>query len=140
VKPECSQTDNDPEANSREFPMIAINKSKNDVIIAEHIEWAGTGTGRRRGLLGRESLDCMGGVYLVPCEWIHTFGMRFPIDVAFLSPAGRILAVHHNLRSNRLSKIVLRAEGVLELSAGRLRATNTDVGDYVQFIEPNDVS
>ena len=82
-------------------------------------------------------MNCMEGIYLIPCEWIHTFGMHFPIDVAFLSPDGRILAVHHGLRPNRLSRIVLRAEGVLELSAGRLRATNTEVGDYVQFVEPN---
>jgi len=61
--------------------------------------------------------------------------MRFPIDVAFLARDGRVLALHHNLKPYRLSKIVLRAQGVLELSAGRLRATDTDVGDIIQFRE-----
>jgi uncharacterized membrane protein (UPF0127 family) len=61
--------------------------------------------------------------------------MRFPIDVAFLARDGRVLALHHSLKPNRLSKIVLRAQGVLELSAGRLRATDTDVGDIIQFRE-----
>lgn len=115
--------------------MKVINTSKGDVMIAGHVEWAGTGPRRRRGLLGRNAMDCMDGIYLVPCQWIHTFGMHFPIDVAFLSPAGRILAIHHSLKPNRLSRIVLRAEGVLELSAHRLRATDTDVGDYVHFTE-----
>jgi uncharacterized membrane protein (UPF0127 family) len=46
-----------------------------------------------------------------------------------------VLALHHNLKPNRLSKIVLRAQGVLELSAGRLRATDTEVGDIIQFRE-----
>lgn len=119
------------------FPLMVINRSRGGVIIADRIEWAGTSARRRRGLSGREAMNCMEGIYLIPCEWIHTFGMHFPIDVAFLSPGGRILAVHHGLRPNRLSRIVLRAEGVLELSAGRLQATNTEVGDYVQFIEPN---
>jgi len=115
--------------------MKAINTSKGDIIIAGHIEWAGTGPQRRRGLLGRNTMDCMDGIYLVPCQWIHTFGMHFPIDVVFLSSAGRILAIHHSLKPNRLSRIVLRAEGVLELSACRLRATGTEVGDNIHFIE-----
>jgi uncharacterized membrane protein (UPF0127 family) len=135
VCPEYSPRDDHAAANPLELPLKVINMSKGGVIIAEHIEWAGTGARRRRGLLGREALDCMAGVYLIPCEWIHTFGMHFPIDVAFLSPAGRVLAVCHGLRPNRLSRIVLRAEGVLELSAGRLRATYTEVGDQVQFLE-----
>ena len=135
--PEYSQKDDPAAAVPLECPLRLINVSRKRVIIAEHIEWAGTGPRRRRGLLGRATMNCMEGIYLIPCEWIHTFGMHFPIDVAFLSPDGRILAVHHGLRPNRLSRIVLRAEGVLELSAGRLRATNTEVGDYVQFIEPN---
>jgi uncharacterized protein len=135
--PIYSPKDDDMATNSPEPRLKVINTTKGNIIIAEHIEWAGTGARRRRGLLGREALDCMAGVYLIPCEWIHTFGMHFPIDVAFLSPAGRVLAVYHGLRPNRLSRIVLRAEGVLELSAGRLRATNTEVGDQVQFIEIN---
>lgn len=106
-------------------------------MIAERVEWAGTGTRRRRGLLGRKNLDPGEGIYLAPCEWIHTFGMNFPIDVAFLSPKGLILAIHHALKPNRFSKIVLRAEGVLELSAGRLQATDTEVGDQLQFQEMN---
>ncbi|MEW5796517.1 MAG: DUF192 domain-containing protein [Candidatus Zixiibacteriota bacterium] len=84
--------------------------------------------------MGRDSLGPDDGLYLAPCEWLHTFRMRFPIDVAFLSPHGRVLSVHHGLKPNRLSKIVLRAEGALELSAGVLRASGTEVGDTVQFL------
>lgn len=127
----------DGRGDSAENPLKAINVSKGGVVIAEHIEWAGTGAGRRRGLLGRKAMDRTEGIYLTPCEWIHTFGMHFPIDVAFLSSTGEILAVHHSLKPNRLSKIVLRAEGVLELSAGRLYATSTEVGDDIQLIESN---
>lgn len=113
--------------------LVAINISKGDGVIARRILRAETSAERRRGLLGRDQLDPDEGVYIVPCEWIHTFGMKFPIDVAFLAADGRVLAVHHGLRPNRLSKIALRAEGVLELSAGRLRETGTTVGDRVQF-------
>lgn len=123
-----------------ESPLKAINVSKGGIIIAEHIEWAGTGARRRGGLLRRRAMDCMEGIYLTPCEWIHTFGMHFPIDVAFLSSTGKILAVHHSLKPNRFSKIVLRADGVLELSAGRLCATATEVGDSIRLIETDCIS
>jgi uncharacterized membrane protein (UPF0127 family) len=123
-----------------EFPLKAINVSKGGIMIADHIEWAGTGARRRRGLLRRKAMDSMEGIYLTPCEWIHTFGMHFPIDVVFLSSTGKILAIHHSLKPNRFSKIILRADGVLELSAGRLCATGTEVGDSIQLIETDRIS
>jgi uncharacterized membrane protein (UPF0127 family) len=59
--------------------------------------------------------------------------MAFPIDVAFLARNGRVLALHAGLRPNRLSRLVFRAEGALELPAGTLAATGTRVGDVVDF-------
>jgi uncharacterized membrane protein (UPF0127 family) len=111
---------------------VAVNRSR-DVVLARRVLWAGTSALRRRGLLGRDSIDPDEGVYLVPCQWIHMFGMRFPIDVAFLDSTGRVLAVHHGLRPNRFSRPVLRAEGVLELASGRLRDTGTRVGDIIEL-------
>ena len=116
--------------------LVARNLSKNNVIIASQVAWAGTSAERRRGLLGRDSLAPEEGLYLVPCEWVHTFGMRFPIDIAFLHRDGRVLALHHALKPKRLSKLVFRAEGVLELAAGRLRDTKTCIGDVIILEEP----
>jgi uncharacterized membrane protein (UPF0127 family) len=121
--------------NPPEPSLQAVNVSKGNTIVAQRVEWAGTSEQRRRGLLGRSGLDSEEGIYLVPCEWIHTFRMQFPIDVAFLARDGRVLAVHHSLKPNRISKLIIRAEGVLELAADRLRATFTDVGDIVRFSE-----
>ncbi|MGB7063334.1 MAG: DUF192 domain-containing protein [Candidatus Zixiibacteriota bacterium] len=121
--------------NPLEPSLQAVNVSKGGTIVARRVEWAGTSAQRRRGLLGRSGLDSEEGIYIVPCSGIHTFRMKFPIDVTFLGKDGRVLVVHHNLKPNRISRIVLRAQGVLELSAGRLRATDTEVGDIVQFRE-----
>ena len=112
-----------------------VNASKGGVVIAQRVSWAGSSSERRRGLLGRKNLSSDEGLYLSPCEWLHTFGMRFPIDVAFISASGLILAVHHRLKPNRLSKIVLRAQGALELPEGTLRLTDTEIGDEVQFLD-----
>ena len=111
-----------------------VNISRSDIVIAQRVAWACSSSQRRRGLLGCRSLGTDEGMYLVPCEWLHTFGMRFSIDVAFLSADGRVLSVHHGLKPNRLSKIVPRAEGALELPEGTLRATGTEVGDVVHFL------
>lgn len=120
--------------------LVARNRSKGDVVLASRVLWAGTSAERRRGLLGRESLDPDEGVYVVPCEWIHTFGMRFPIDVAFLHRDGRVLSVHHSLKPYRLSKLIFRADGVLELAAGRLEATRTSVGDVISLEDSADAT
>jgi len=108
-----------------------------DIVVAERVVWA-TGAAKRRGLLGRDHLDKHEGMYLVPCQWIHMFGMQFPIDVAFLGRDGRVLALHHGLAPNRLSRPVLRAEGALELAAGVLRATGTRVGDIIELQDPEE--
>jgi hypothetical protein len=112
----------------------AINVSKGGMVIAERVEVAGISFLRRRGLLGRDGLATGDGLYLTPCEWLHTFGMRFCIDVAFLSSSGQVLAVCHNLKPNRLSPFVWLASGALELKAGSLRSTNTEGGDAVQLL------
>ncbi len=111
----------------------AVNVSKGETVIAQKIVWAGTSALRRKGLLGRESLGSDEGMYIVPCGWVHTFRMKFPIDVAFLSSSGRVLSIQRNMKPNHLSKLIIRASGVLELAAGQLQATNTSVGDIVKF-------
>lgn len=115
--------------------LVRVFNVTRSIVVAERVIWA-TGDAKRRGLLGRDRLELDAGMYLVPCQWIHMFGMRFPIDVAFLARDGRVLAVHHALRPNRLSRLVLRAEGVLELAAGTLVASGTIPGDHIAFLDP----
>jgi uncharacterized membrane protein (UPF0127 family) len=109
-----------------------------DVVVASDLEWAGTSETRRRGLLGRTTFREGAGLYLVPCPWVHTFGMAFPIDIAFLSREGRVLALHRGLRPGRLSRLEWRAEGTLELPEGTLAATGTARGDLIRFEETAD--
>jgi uncharacterized protein len=112
--------------------MKAFNKTRN-VLLAERLEWAGTSETRRKGLLGRTALQRGEGIYIVPTQWIHMIGMKFPIDVAFLDGQGKVLVIHHGLKPNRFSKLVLRADGALELPLGVLAETGTEKGDVVVF-------
>jgi uncharacterized membrane protein (UPF0127 family) len=101
--------------------------------VATRVLWAGTSEARRRGLIGRSTIGPSEGIYIVPTQWIHMFGMRFATDVAFLAANGRVLFIHHELKPNRLSRLVWRADGALELAAGTLHATKTKVGDIIEF-------
>ncbi len=114
--------------------LQAVNLTRESVV-CDRMLWAGTSETRRRGLLGRDGLEAGEGLYIVPCKWIHMFGMRFPIDVAFLDGRGKVVTLHEGLPPNRLSRISWRADGVLELPARRLAETGTQLGDIIEFRE-----
>jgi uncharacterized membrane protein (UPF0127 family) len=83
---------------------------------------------RARGLLGRSRLEEGEGLLLTGCPAIHTVGMRFPIDVAFLDEDGVIMAIYHRLRPNRRTAWHKRAAWALELPEGTLDHTATATG------------
>ncbi|WP_243369791.1 DUF192 domain-containing protein [Geotalea sp. SG265] len=86
---------------------------------------------RMKGLLGRESMSCGEGLWIKPCMSIHTFGMRFPIDVIFLNRQHAVVAVKKELPPNRLTAIYSAATSVLELPAGTIERTATKPGDRI---------
>ena len=73
-------------------------------------------------------------MWIVPCEGIHTFGMKFPIDVLFLDRDLKVLKLCRALRAGRIS-LCLRAFSVLELPAGTGAGTRTAVGDQLSMEE-----
>ncbi|MFJ1806446.1 MULTISPECIES: DUF192 domain-containing protein [unclassified Streptomyces] len=83
---------------------------------------------RTKGLLGRDSLD--GALLLSPASGIHTFRMRIPIDVAYLSRDLTVLAVR-TMRPGRLGRPRLRARHVLEAEAGAMAGWGVRAGTRV---------
>ena len=88
---------------------------------------------RLKGLLGRNSLPPGEALLLKPCNGIHTFGMRFAIDVIFLDRENRIVAVTKELPPNHLTRIYFHAASVLELPAGTVEATATAIGNQIEI-------
>lgn len=84
---------------------------------------------RTRGLLGRDGLT--GALLLTPASSIHTLGMRFPIDVAYLDRRLRVLAVR-TMPPGRLGRPRLRARHVLESEAGTMAAWGLRAGMSVE--------
>ncbi|MER8033472.1 DUF192 domain-containing protein [Streptomyces hydrogenans] len=83
------------------------------------VEVAASYRARRRGLLGRDGVA--GAMLLTPANSVHTLGMRFPIDVAYLDRRLRVLAVV-TMRPGRLGLPRPRARHVLEAEAGAMAA------------------
>lgn len=86
---------------------------------------------RGRGLLGREAMD--GAVLLQPCRSVHTFGMRFAIDVAFCDADGVVLRIA-SLRPGRFGPTVWRAKAVLEAEAGAFAHWGVAAGSRLSLL------
>lgn len=88
---------------------------------------------RLKGLLGKESLGPGEGLVIMPCGSIHTFFMRFPIDVAFIDRNQRVIRLYPSLPPWRLSGVFLNSALCLELPSGTLLSTHTQEGDEIGF-------
>jgi len=88
---------------------------------------------RLRGLLRTDGLAGGEGLWISPCSSIHSFGMRFVFDALFLGPDGKVVGRYERFRRNRISRVYWNARGVLELPAGTIERTGTEVGDEIQF-------
>ena len=100
-----------------------------DAHVLASAEVAENRSARRRGLLGREHME--GALVLRRCKWIHTIGMRFPIDVAYLDGGSRVIAVRR-MQPFRIGRPRLRAKAVLEAEAGAFERWGIHVGDVLE--------
>jgi len=114
------------------MPLRIINKTKN-VILAEEAAVADTPFKRIKGLLGENSLAQNRGLIIRPCNSIHTFFMKFPIDAVFVNSANTIVKIIPNMAPFRLSNIYWKAKFVVELPAGTAEKTPSQIGDILEI-------
>ena len=88
---------------------------------------------RMKGLLGKRELPVGEALWIKPCMSIHTFWMRFPIDVVFLDKRNQVIVAIGNLQPGRMTRLYPKAASVLELPAGIIEATATEVGDGLEI-------
>jgi hypothetical protein len=103
--------------------------------LAASVELANRSAARRKGLLGRDSLLAGEGIWILPCQAVHTVGMRFPIDLVYLDRNLLVRKVRSNVHPWRLSACV-SAHSVLELAAGTIQETQTNRGDQLEISFP----
>jgi uncharacterized membrane protein (UPF0127 family) len=120
---------------SRTIPpevRLQISNLTRRTVLATSLEVADTGEKRNKGLLGRKALAPGGGLWITPCESVHTFFMKFPIDLIYLDRKQQIKKLRHAVPAWRMSAC-LSAHSILELPAGTIRNTQTDYGDTLEF-------
>ena len=96
--------------------------------LATDVEQAMTRETRRRGLLGRDSLQPGAALFIKPCLAIHTAFMRFPIDVVFVDGDVRVVRVIRDLKPWRIA-VTPRARAVIEFRGGAIDAAGIALGD-----------
>jgi uncharacterized membrane protein (UPF0127 family) len=112
-------------------PLQVLNLTR-DTILATRLDAARTSATRRKGLLGRDSLLYGEGLWIAPCESVHTFFMRFAIDLVYLDRKQQVRKVRSEVGPWRMSAC-WSAHSVLELPAGTIVATRTERGDSLEF-------
>lgn len=111
---------------------LRVRNETRTTVLATGAEVADTGARRLAGLLGRERLDPGEGLWIRPCEAVHTFFMKFAIDLVYLDRHQKVRKVRHAVRPWRLSACLI-AHSVLELPAGSVGPTGTQPGDQICF-------
>ena len=111
---------------------MVVHHASSGVLIGDAVDIADTGRKRRTGLLRHDSLPPGHGLWIVPCEGVHTFGMKFAIDVVFLNRKRQVLKIRPSMPRRRIS-LCFTAHSVLELPAGTVESTGIRVGDRLEF-------
>jgi uncharacterized protein len=115
---------------------MKISNLTRQVVLAHWVEVADHGATRRRGLLGRDALPAGEGLWIVPCESVHTFFMKFPIDLVYLDRNKKVKKVRSSVKPWRLSAC-LSAHSIIELASGTIETTQTRPGDVLEFSSIN---
>ncbi|WP_458245446.1 DUF192 domain-containing protein [Streptomyces sp. MAI_2237] len=108
---------------------LVVRPEDGETAVSVPLEIAASYRARTRGLLGRDGVD--GAILLSPANSVHTFRMRFSIDVAYLDRGLRVVAVR-TMRPGRLGLPRPRSRHVLEAEAGAMAAWGLRVGERVE--------
>lgn len=109
-----------------------VNLSKN-TILGEKVKLADTFGSRFLGLMFRKTLNEGEGLIVKPCNSIHMFFMQFPLDIIFVDKNNTVIYLIEGIRPWKISKIVRYSKYVIELPAGTISKTKTEVGDKIEI-------
>jgi uncharacterized protein len=111
-------------------PVINLTKQ---TWLATKVRKADNFLTRLVGLLKRTHLGPEEALWLMPSKGIHTIGMKFPIDVVFLTKDHQVVGLMSGLAPYRISAVHFRGYSVLELPNGTIRKSHTELGDQFEI-------
>lgn len=113
--------------------QFRARNSNNGRLLADRVGIAATHVGRAIGLLTRGHLKAGEALWIIPSRGVHTWFMRFAIDVVAIDDEGRVIDLVRGMRPWRMRLPRAGGASVLELPAGTLDRAATQLGDQVVF-------
>lgn len=113
--------------------FIQVLNVTQNTVLASNIQVAQTFGTRFKGLLGKKYLKEGTGLFIKPCCQIHSVGMKFNFDAVFLDSNLVVCHIHPNMRPGEISRFVRNAKCVVELPAGTISDSRTQIGDHINL-------
>lgn len=110
-----------------------IENSTKGTVLAQNARRAGGFLARGRGLMLTSELTEGAGLVIEPCNSIHMFFMRYPLDVIFLDKSGVVLFMYQGIKPWRMGRLVKGARLAIELPVGVIDRSGTEVSDQIQL-------
>lgn len=107
------------------------NKARNTTLVEDGRVAANPWT-RLRGLIGVRHLPDGDGLLIEPCKGVHCLFMSIPIDVVYLSRENEVVAIDAEMKPWRIGRIYPQSHYAVELPAGAVARTKTEVGDRLE--------
>ena len=111
--------------------MPSLKNQSKQQVLAEEVISADNFWSRARGLLGRTHLPATSTLWISDCNSIHTFFMKFSIDLVFVDRNLKVCAVHRNVKPWRFRGPVWKAKSVFEFSTGSVPEDFIELGDQL---------
>jgi uncharacterized protein len=113
--------------------MFTVTNTTRATIVGDSIELADTSMTRMFGLLGRRGLDAGCGLWIKPSSGVHTFFMKFKIDVVGLDHDLKVIKLWRCLTPFRVTSVSMKLKSVIELPCGQIDAAQIKIGDQLQI-------
>ncbi|MDQ0256990.1 uncharacterized membrane protein (UPF0127 family) [Evansella vedderi] len=113
--------------------MKLVNLS-NGKVIASNVNEANTFFKRLKGLMFTKMLHRDAGLHIKPCQSVHTFFMNYCLDILYIDKSDTIVAIDEAMAPGKVGRHYRKAASVIELPAGKVKETETKVGQSLKFI------
>lgn len=113
--------------------LVQVKDETRGTLIGDRVVVANTTLSRMFGLLPKKTLNAGEGLWITPSSGVHTFGMRFTIDVIGLDKHRRVIKLWPELVPFRITSVSMKLRSVVELPEGRIRDCGVQLGDTLSI-------
>lgn len=114
---------------------MKIMDTHSGCVVADHVKWARNYFTRLKGLMFKKSIKVGEGILLYPCNGIHMFFMKFPLDILFLDSDLVVIKQINGIKPGQISPVIKKARYILEVSCGTMDPWGNIEGHRLQLVD-----